>query len=49
VGLNWRDHVEKDESFVPEYRQLVSDPALIFSLGWRPRTSFHELAQMMMS
>jgi GDP-D-mannose dehydratase len=38
--------VKKD--FVSEYKQLVSDPSLIFSLGWQPKTSFKELAKMMM-
>jgi GDPmannose 4,6-dehydratase len=33
--------------FTPEYKALVSDPALIFSLGWKPEVSFEALAKMM--
>jgi GDPmannose 4,6-dehydratase len=47
AGLNWKDHVVKAEGFVPEYKILVSDPATIFSLGWKPKVSMEDLAQMM--
>ncbi|MEO8405244.1 MAG: GDP-mannose 4,6-dehydratase [Chitinophagaceae bacterium] len=46
-GLNWKDHVVKSEGFVAEYKILVSDPATIFSLGWKPEVTMAELAQMM--
>jgi GDPmannose 4,6-dehydratase len=49
VGLDWRRHVVLVPGFVPEYKRLVSKPDLIFSLGWRPKISFAELAQLMMS
>lgn len=48
VGKNWRDYVVLNNDFVPDYEKLVSDPSLLFSLGWRPETSFKELALMMM-
>src|SRR6266403_2349828 len=48
LGMDWRPHVELVPKFVPEYRFLVSDPRRILSLGWRPKTSFLELAKMMM-
>ena len=48
AGLNWRDHVRLREGFVPEYPSLVSDPATIRSLGWRPTVDFAGLAAMMM-
>ncbi len=47
IGKNWQDHVVLKNDFTPEYKMLVSDPALIFSLGWKPKTSFDILAQMM--
>jgi len=47
VGKNWKDYVILKEGFLPEYKQLVSDSSLIFSLGWKPKISFEELAQMM--
>ena len=49
VGKNWKDHVVIKKDFTPEYQQLVADPALIFSLGWKPEVSFEELASMMMN
>jgi GDPmannose 4,6-dehydratase len=48
VGKSWQDYVIVKKDFVSEYKQLVSDPSLIFSLGWQPKTSFEELAKMMM-
>ena len=48
VGKDWRDHVVKTEGFAGAYQQLVSDPSLLFSIGWEPETSFEELARMMM-
>lgn len=48
INKNWKDHVVIKKDFVPEYRQLVSDPSLIFSLGWKPEVSFEQLAKMMM-
>jgi len=49
VGLNWRRHVSVIPGFAPEYKFLVSDPRRIHSLGWKPKTSFSELAQLMMN
>ena len=40
-------HLAVDPGFTPEYRNLQSDPSTIFSLGWRPQTTFEELAKMM--
>jgi len=48
VNKNWENHVVLKKGFVAEYQQLVSDPSLIFSLGWQPKTSFQELAKIMM-
>jgi GDPmannose 4,6-dehydratase len=49
INRNWRDYVILKKSFVPEYHQLVSDPSLAFSLGWRPQISFQQLAKLMMN
>jgi GDPmannose 4,6-dehydratase len=46
--LKWKDHVILLDNFVPEYKNLVSNPGLIKSIGWDPRTSFKDLAQKMM-
>jgi GDPmannose 4,6-dehydratase len=48
VGKDWRQYVSLKNDFKAEYTQLISDPRLIFSLGWKPEVSFHQLAQMMM-
>ena len=47
VGKDWRQYVSRKENYTAEYRVLVSNPALIKSLGWEPRTSIDELARMM--
>jgi GDPmannose 4,6-dehydratase len=49
VGLNWRDHVRAAAARRAEYARLVSRPARLKSLGWRPRVSFDGLAAMMMT
>ena len=48
VNKKWQDHVTVNTDFVSPYKQLVSDPSLIFSTGWKPEVSFEELAQLMM-
>lgn len=48
TGKNWKDYVVPNNDFAPEYERLVSDPALLFSLGWKPDVSFRQLAKMMM-
>jgi GDPmannose 4,6-dehydratase len=48
-GLRWQEHVETMPGFTAEYTQLVSDPATIFSLGWKPATDIHSLAKMMLA
>ena len=47
LGLNWKDYVISDPNFTPEYKKLVSNPSTIFSLGWRPRITFSQLAEIM--
>jgi GDPmannose 4,6-dehydratase len=47
IGKKWQDHIILRNDFVPEYKQLVSDPSLIFSLGWKPVVTFEQLAKMM--
>lgn len=48
VNKDWNNYVTVNPEFVPDYKQLVSDPSVIFSLGWKPEMSFEELAQLMM-
>jgi len=49
VKKDWKDHVVIQQNFTAEYKKLVSDPALIFSLGWRPQVSFENLGKIMVS
>ena len=48
VNKKWQDHITINPGFIPGYRQLVSDPSRIFSLGWKPEMTFDELAKLMM-
>jgi GDPmannose 4,6-dehydratase len=51
VNLNWEDYVKVDESFFrpAEVRLLQSQPLLILAnLGWKPKTTFKGLVQIMM-
>jgi GDPmannose 4,6-dehydratase len=48
AGKNWRDYVTIKKDFRPEYSVLVSNPALIKSLGWQPKVNINELAKIMM-
>ena len=48
VNLDWQNHVTINTDFISTYRQLVSDPSRINSLGWKPAISFDKLAKLMM-
>lgn len=47
-GLKWQEYVIPTKNFTAEYKILVSDPSVIFSLGWKPETSFEQLANLML-
>lgn len=47
AGLDWRAHVDVTPGFRPEYARLVSDPAIMRSLGWRPLVGLEALARSM--
>ncbi|HEY5405618.1 MAG TPA: GDP-mannose 4,6-dehydratase [Ginsengibacter sp.] len=49
INKNYENYIATREDFIPEYKKLVSDPSLIFSLGWKPEVSFHHLAKIMMA
>lgn len=48
VNKNWRDYVTIKQDYKPEYSVLVSNPALIYSLGWRKKVDIKALAELMM-
>lgn len=47
IGKNHQDYVIERNDFKAEYRQLISDSALITSMGFSPKMSFTALAKMM--
>ncbi len=47
INLNWEEYVKIQQGFIPEYKRLVSDPGTINQLGWTPKVSLSQLAQMM--
>jgi GDPmannose 4,6-dehydratase len=49
IKKDWHEFVKPKPGFVAEYSQLISDPETIFSLGWKPKTSFKDLAIMMLT
>lgn len=48
VNMDWKDHVEIKQGYVPEYKILVSDPRLIRSIGWKPAVGIYQLADKML-
>jgi len=48
IAKDWKQYVQIENNFTAEYKQLVADPSLIFSLGFKPKVSFEQLAQMML-
>lgn len=49
IGKDWTKYVRERKGFTAEYNQLVSNPTTIFSMGWKPKTSFKELAKLMIT
>ena len=47
-GLNLEDHLIIDDTFIPEYSILISNPNLIKSLGWETKCNFNNLVDLMM-
>jgi GDPmannose 4,6-dehydratase len=46
-GLDWRRYVVEKPGFSPEYIRLMSNPATIMGLAWKPRVGLQDLADMM--
>jgi GDPmannose 4,6-dehydratase len=49
IGKDWKPYIQQKENFTAQYRQLISDPATILSLGWKPETDFDDLVKMMLT
>lgn len=48
INKNWEEYIVINENFESDYDILVSNPALINSLGWKPKTSMEQLADLML-
>ncbi|MEO7265990.1 MAG: GDP-mannose 4,6-dehydratase [Ferruginibacter sp.] len=47
IGKNPDEYLVEKKSFIPEYKELVSDNSIIASLGFKTNVSFAQLAAMM--
>lgn len=47
IGKDYKSFIVEKNDYKAEYRQLVSDAALISTLGFSPKVSFKELSKMM--
>ncbi|MGF7079850.1 GDP-mannose 4,6-dehydratase [Mucilaginibacter sp. UYCu711] len=48
INKDYQKYVTISANFTPEYSTLVSNPALIKSIGWEPKVNFYQLADIMM-
>ncbi len=48
IGKDWKYYIKASNSYQPGFMSLISDPATIFSLGWRPQVDIEKLAEIMM-
>jgi GDPmannose 4,6-dehydratase len=48
IGKNWKEYIDVQNHFIPEYNRLISDPSTIHELGWIPKTDIRTLCKMMM-
>lgn len=46
--LDWKRFITIKKGYTPEYKLLVSDPQILFSLGWKQEVEINQLANMMM-
>jgi GDPmannose 4,6-dehydratase len=49
IGKDWRDYVLPIDGFQAEYRELISNPSTMESLGWKSEVSFKALAKLMVA
>lgn len=48
IGKDWKNHVILRDGGIAEYKRLCSNPDTMYSLGWRPKIEFAELAEIML-
>lgn len=49
VGKNWKDYVEINKNYVPDFKRLVSNPSAMLAIGWKTTTSIEQLATLMLT
>lgn len=49
IGKESKLYIKQNENFIPQYKQLISDPSTIFSLGFKPETNFDAFVKMMLT
>jgi GDPmannose 4,6-dehydratase len=49
AGLDYREFVTTDPSYVAPYRRLTCDPSRIYRTGWKPRHGLEYLAEQMVN
>lgn len=47
VQLDWKKYVIENNDYISEYKMLVSNPSLIYSLGWEPKVGILQLSKLM--
>jgi GDPmannose 4,6-dehydratase len=48
INKEWNQYVSINKDFKPDYKCLISDSSIISSTGWDPKTTFKDLALMML-
>ncbi len=48
IGKKWQDYIKENKNYSSEYNTLVSNPTLLFSIGWQQKHTIEDLAKMML-
>ncbi len=49
IGKDWQQFVMQKENFTAQYKQLISNPLTINSLGWKAENNLDDLVKMMLA
>ncbi|MGL1932421.1 MAG: GDP-mannose 4,6-dehydratase [Desulfotalea sp.] len=47
VGVDWRNHIEENPDYIPDYKTLISDPRKINDIGWQTQVGIEAVADIM--
>lgn len=48
-SIDFNENIVIDKNFKSDYKILVSDPKLLFGMGWNPKYNFYQLAEDMLN